>query len=107
MALFLEQGYECVTVEAVADASRVSRRTVFRYFDGKDELAFPDHSERLKLLSRHLVKPTGNRTPVDVVMAATEAVLHDLRQHPGLVRRRYRLTREEREQRYSVERERV
>jgi AcrR family transcriptional regulator len=93
MALFLEQGYECVTVEAVADASRVSRRTVFRYFDGKDELAFPDHSERLKLLSRHLVKPTGNRTPVDVVMAATEAVMLDFLQHPELVLRRYRLTR--------------
>ncbi|MGJ3559982.1 TetR family transcriptional regulator [Streptomyces sp. INA 01156] len=59
MALFLEQGYESVTVEAVADASQVSRRTVFRYFDGKDELAFPDHSARLELLARHLVKPTG------------------------------------------------
>lgn len=93
MALFLEQGYESVTVEAVADASRVSRRTVFRYFDGKDELAFPDHSERLKLLSRHLVKPTGSRSPVDVVVAATEAVMLDFLQRPELVLRRYRLTR--------------
>nr|PZM98997.1 MAG: hypothetical protein DIU77_06745 [Thermocrispum agreste] len=93
MALFLEQGYECVTVEAVADASQVSRRTVFRYFDGKDELAFPDHTERLKLLSRHLVEPTASRSPVEVVMAATEAVMLDFLQHPELVLRRYRLTR--------------
>jgi AcrR family transcriptional regulator len=93
MALFLEQGYESVTVEAVADASRVSRRTVFRHFDGKDELAFPDHSARLELLSRHLVDPTGGRTPVDVVIAATEAVLLDFLRYPDLVLRRYRLTR--------------
>lgn len=93
MALFLEQGYESVTVEAVADASRVSRRTVFRHFDGKDELAFPDHSARLELLSRHLVEPTGGRTPVDVVIAATEAVMLDFLSRPELVLRRYRLTR--------------
>ncbi|GAB3451657.1 TetR/AcrR family transcriptional regulator [Actinophytocola sediminis] len=93
MALFLEQGYESVTVEAVADASQVSRRTVFRHFDGKDELAFPDHSARLELLSRNLVPPTGSRTPVDVVIAATEAVLRDFLSRPELVLRRYRLTR--------------
>jgi AcrR family transcriptional regulator len=93
MALFLEQGYEAVTVEAVADASRVSRRTVFRHFDGKDELPFPDHSARLELLSRHLVKPTGGLTPVDVVIAATEAVMLDFLSRPELVLRRYRLTR--------------
>lgn len=93
MALFLEQGYESVTVEAVADASRVSRRTVFRHFDGKDELAFPDHTARLELLSRNLVPPAGGRTPVDVVIAATEAVMLDFLSRPELVLRRYRLTR--------------
>ena len=93
MALFLEQGYESVTVEAVADASQVSRRTVFRYFDGKDELAFPDHSARLDLLALNLVPPTGGRTPVDVVIAATEAVMLDFLSRPELVLRRYRLTR--------------
>ena len=39
MALFLEEGYENVTVEAVAEASRTSRRTVFRHFGSKEELA--------------------------------------------------------------------
>jgi AcrR family transcriptional regulator len=93
MALFLEQGYESVTVEAVADASQVSRRTVFRYFDGKNELAFPDHSARLELLSATLVPPTSGRTPVDVVIAATEAVMLDFLSRPELVLQRYRLTR--------------
>lgn len=93
MALFLEQGYESVTVEAVADASRLSRRTIFRYFDGKDELAFPDHSARLELLARNLVKPTGKRSPVDVVIAATEVVMLDFLSRSELVLQRYRLTR--------------
>ncbi|WP_199433668.1 TetR/AcrR family transcriptional regulator [Qaidamihabitans albus] len=93
MALFLAQGYESVTVEAVADAAQVSRRTVFRHFDGKDELAFPDHSARLDLLAHHLVKPTDGRPAVDVVIAATEAVMLDFLSRPELVLRRYKLTR--------------
>lgn len=93
MALFLEQGYESVTVDAVAEAAQVSRRTVFRHFDGKDELAFPDHSARLDLLARNLVSPTSGRSPVDVVIAATEAVMLDFLSRPELVLRRYKLTR--------------
>ena len=95
MALFLEQGYESVTVEAVAAASQVSRRTVFRHFDGKNELAFPDHSQRLALVQRHLEDGGPDDDPVEVVIAATEASLRDFLEHPGLVLRRYQLTRVE------------
>ena len=41
MALFLEEGYANVTVEAVAEASSVSRRTVFRHFQSKDGASRP------------------------------------------------------------------
>ena len=95
MALFLEQGYESVTVEAVAAASQVSRRTVFRHFDGKDELAFPDHSQRLALVQDHLEAGGHDDDPVEVVIAATEASMRDFLEHPGLVLRRYQLTRVE------------
>jgi AcrR family transcriptional regulator len=37
-SLFAEQGYESTTVDQVADASGMSRRTFFRNFTGKDEL---------------------------------------------------------------------
>jgi AcrR family transcriptional regulator len=36
--LFAEQGYEATTVDQVAEAAGMSRRTFFRYFAGKDEL---------------------------------------------------------------------
>lgn len=92
MGMFLAKGYESVTVEAVADASEVSRRTVFRHFASKDELPFPDHSERIELVERHLREaPTDD--PVEAVIAATEASLRDFLDHPELVLRRYQLTR--------------
>ncbi len=36
--LFAEQGFEATTVDQIADAAGMSRRTFFRYFAGKDEL---------------------------------------------------------------------
>lgn len=93
MALFLEQGYEAVTVEAVAEASRVSRRTVFRHFGGKDELPFPDHSARLAVLERRLSSAGPDDDPVEVVIAGTEESLRDFLSRPQLVFRRYQLTR--------------
>ncbi|MBC6463282.1 TetR/AcrR family transcriptional regulator [Actinomadura sp. HBU206391] len=93
MALFLEEGYENVTVEAVAEASRVSRRTVFRHFESKDELAFPDHTERLGLVQRSLVESDPDTDPVEAVIAATEESLRDFLGRPELVLRRYKLTR--------------
>jgi len=36
--LFAAQGFEATTVDQIADAAGMSRRTFFRYFAGKDEL---------------------------------------------------------------------
>ncbi|MGW3786574.1 TetR/AcrR family transcriptional regulator [Micromonospora chokoriensis] len=93
MALFLDEGYANVTVEAVAEASSVSRRTVFRHFESKDELAFPDHTERLGLVERCLNDATPETDPVEAVIAATEESLRDFLSRPELVLRRYKLTR--------------
>lgn len=37
-ALFVENGYECVTVEQIAAAAGISKRSFFRYFSSKDAL---------------------------------------------------------------------
>jgi AcrR family transcriptional regulator len=93
MALFLKEGYANVTVEAVAEASSVSRRTVFRHFESKDELVFPDHTERLGLVERCLVESAPEADPVEAVIAATEESLREFISRPELVLRRYKLTR--------------
>ena len=93
MALFLKDGYANVTVEAVAEASSVSRRTVFRHFESKDELVFPDHTERLGLVERCLAEAPAGTDPVDAVIAATEESLREFLSRPELILRRYKLTR--------------
>ena len=45
--LFTERGYEATTMDDVADAAGVSRRTAFRYFPTKDQLVFPERDRRL------------------------------------------------------------
>ncbi|MBB0968363.1 TetR family transcriptional regulator [Dietzia aerolata] len=93
MGMFLDQGYDSVTVEAVAEASEVSRRTVFRLYRSKDELPFPDHPERLARLEQLLESADQSDDPIEVVIAATEDSLRGFLSRPQIVLARYQLTR--------------
>ena len=45
--LFAERGYHETTVDEIADAAGVSRRTAFRYVPTKHSLVFPEREHRL------------------------------------------------------------
>ena len=51
---FEARGYEAVTVDAIAEAVGVSRRTIFRYFGGKDGLVFDGARQRLDAFQQSL-----------------------------------------------------
>lgn len=68
MRLFVERGFDHVTVAEVAQTAGVSEKTVFNYFPSKEDIFFDEAPERLRVLSDGI----RNR-PVE------ETVLHALR----------------------------
>lgn len=54
LELFAERGFEQTTVEDVADALGVSRRTLFRYFASKNDMVWGEFDQVLERLRRCL-----------------------------------------------------
>jgi mycofactocin system transcriptional regulator len=72
LELFKEQGFENTTVDAVASAAGIGRRTLFRYFPSKNDLPWGDFDSELDQMRDHLATlPEG--TPL--VQALTAAVI--------------------------------
>lgn len=57
--LFLERGFDAVSVREIADKADVSPTTVFAHFPQKESLAFGDENER----HEQLVAAVGGRAP--------------------------------------------
>ncbi|MEV4015256.1 TetR family transcriptional regulator [Nonomuraea angiospora] len=58
LRLAIEHGLDNVTVEAIADAANISRRTFSNYFDGKEEaLLYGDEQRLLELVRRVREQP--------------------------------------------------
>lgn len=93
LQMFVERGYDNVTVDDVAAEAGLSRRTVFRHFSGKEELPFPDHEQRRADILEFFAAASPDDDPVEVVVAMTEATLRSFISLPDLVLRRYELTR--------------
>ncbi|MFI5952388.1 TetR/AcrR family transcriptional regulator [Cryptosporangium sp. NPDC051539] len=67
--LFAARGFEDVTVEEVADAAGVSKKTVFNYFPAKEDLVFSRFDER----ENELIAAVRGRPPGRSVLESFRA----------------------------------
>ena len=71
---FRERGFETTTIDEIADAAGVSRRTFFRYFECKEAVVFDGYADRLARFRELLAGRAPNEQALDVVRRASLAI---------------------------------
>ncbi|MGW4031497.1 TetR family transcriptional regulator [Streptomyces sp. NPDC004838] len=94
MELFATKGYEATTVDEIAAAAGVARRTFFRHFRSKEEAIFPDHDDTLVRAEAVLNAAPAHEHPLDTVCQGIKEVMRMYASSPAVSVERYRLTRE-------------
>ncbi|MFC0109707.1 TetR family transcriptional regulator [Kibdelosporangium aridum] len=92
--LFLTKGYEETTVDEIAAAAGVGRRTFFRYFPSKEDVIFPDHEARLLRVAEVFATAPHDEPPLSVACRAVHGVLEAYLDEGVIAVQRYRLTRD-------------
>jgi len=72
--LFAERGYDRVTVAQIADAANIAVKTLFTYFDSKEDLVFGGEDE----MRDAILTAVGSRPPGTSPLEAMRAFLKDL-----------------------------
>src|SRR5205823_12177976 len=91
--LFVANGYEATTVDEIAAAAGVGRRTFFRYFDAKDDVLFANHDEIVAEMEDAFAAADPGRDPVEVACAAVGLVLDSYAGDLDVSLKRFALTR--------------
>lgn len=90
--LFAENGYESTTVEQIAAATGISRRTFFRQFGSKEDVIFADHESLIVQVGEQLAADTGD--PWTSVCEAAELVFTHFLATRDLALRRMRVVQQ-------------
>jgi AcrR family transcriptional regulator len=77
--LFVEHGFENVSVDDVAREAAVARKTVFNYFPRKEDLVF-DREEEGRALVRAALADRGKQSPLQAFQMLMRTLLE--KQHP-------------------------
>ena len=91
LELIAAQGFGATTVDEIAAAAGIGRRTFFRYFASKNDIPFGDYESLLKALDEWLSSVSTDRPMLDTI---EHAVMHFNRIHtdgPVAHRERMRL----------------
>jgi mycofactocin system transcriptional regulator len=70
LQLFIENGFDNTTVDAVAAAAGIGRRTLFRYFPSKNDLPWGDFQAGLEQMRAYLRMLPADIPVVDALSAA-------------------------------------
>jgi len=71
--LYIERGFEHVTVAEIAERAGLTKRTFFRYFDDKREVLFSGAPAFQDAVVDAVANASGNVAPIDAVVAALAA----------------------------------
>ena len=74
LELFAAQGFDATSMDQVADAAHVSRRTVYRYFPTKDDLVFESPRKWLEVLNRTIDTRRPDEPTRDLLQRAVRDV---------------------------------
>lgn len=81
LRLFAEHGVDAVTVDDIADAADISRRTFFRYFSSKDDILHGNPERQLEIVRTALDSTPADATPRALVRAVLLALTSDVDFH--------------------------
>jgi mycofactocin system transcriptional regulator len=76
LRLFTEQGFEATTVEQIAAAAGVSRRTFFRYFDAKSDVLWNSFDAEVATIRGLLARTPDDLPVMEAVRRAVLAANH-------------------------------
>ena len=89
--LFTEHGFDSTTMDGVAAATGVSRRSLFRRFGSKEDILFAEHDELFSTVARHLEASPDD--PLTSACSAARMVFQGYLRDPEITIPRYRLVR--------------
>jgi AcrR family transcriptional regulator len=92
--LFRERGFETVTVEEIAQAAGVSRRTFFRYFESKEDVVVTRFERDTEELLTELAARPACETPLLAIRNALVPAIRSALREADLLRDVIRLLRE-------------
>ena len=91
LSLFNERGFDAVTIDDIAAAADVSRRTFFRYFGSKEDVILSDHPKRLDELHAALDCRPANEPPLAALRHAVMSLADTYEEQREHMLRRFTL----------------
>ena len=89
VALFTERGFAETTMDDVAEAAGVSRRTAYRHFPSKDDLVFEQPRRWLVHFNNHLAEARPGETQRERCRRGLLAVAQLIQAHAGSIAAAY------------------